>query len=75
MSRKLITMSATGMQTPLRGIPEAGPVSEVIKNIGRQMLQYELGRAIEDLGPAEAAQVVVRVFRLKGLPKELRRHL
>ena len=50
-------------------------VSETVKGITERMLRLELARAIQDLGPQKAAQVVVSVFRLKGLPKELRRHL
>jgi hypothetical protein len=50
-------------------------VAQTVKDIIERMLKLELNRAIEDLGPQKAAQVVVNVFRLKGLPKELRRHL
>jgi hypothetical protein len=50
-------------------------ISQTVKDITERMLRMELGRAIQDLGPQKAAQVVVNVFRLKGLPKELRRHL
>ena len=50
-------------------------ISEVRKSIAERILRNELSRAIGDLGPQKAAQVVVQVFRLKGLPKELRRHL
>jgi len=49
--------------------------SEVRKAITERILRNELSRAIGDLGPQKAAQVVIQVFRLKGLPKELRRHL
>ena len=50
-------------------------ISEVRKSITERILRNELSRAIGDLGPQKAAQVVVSVFRLKGLPKELRRHV
>jgi hypothetical protein len=53
----------------------SGRVSEVVKDITERMLRLELARAIQDLGPQKAAQVVVQVFRQKGLPKELRRHV
>jgi hypothetical protein len=50
-------------------------VSELTKEITERILRKELSRAIGDLGPQKAAQVVIQVFRLKGLGKELRRHL
>jgi hypothetical protein len=50
-------------------------VSDLTKTITERILRNELSRAIGDLGPQKAAQVVIQVFRLKGLPKELRRHL
>ena len=50
-------------------------VSQVVKDVTERMLRLELGRAIQALGPQKAAQVVVQVFRQKGLPKELRRHV
>ena len=50
-------------------------VSQVVKDITERLLRAELAQAINCLGPQKAAQVVVQVFRQKGLPKELRRHV
>jgi hypothetical protein len=50
-------------------------VSDLTKEITERIVRKELSRAISDLGPQKASQVVIQVFRLKGLGKELRRHL
>jgi hypothetical protein len=71
-SGKLISLEApNAQQQPIT----SHAVSQIVKDITERMLRLELARAIQDLGPQKAAQVVVNVFRLKGLPKELRRHL
>lgn len=74
MSGKLVTMGSTGLPTPPKTIL-SGSTTQVRKNITERLLWLELARAIEVLGPQKAAQVVVAIFRLKGLPKEIRRHL
>jgi hypothetical protein len=72
-SDKIVVLGASNEQEqPLEG---SYAVSQTVKEITERMLRLELARAIKDLGPQKAAQVVVSVFRNQGLPKELRRHV
>jgi hypothetical protein len=73
--REAISMALRAPNAQEQPSQRSHAVSQTVKDITERMLRMELARAIQDLGPQKAAQVVVNVFRLKGLPKELRRHL